>query len=575
MNRSGRFLLVLLPLVVSWNSGVDAEDSQEILDRALIALGGESELEALRSLHATGSFTVSGISGTLEWWAEAPNKLCQVFDLNVITIERAYDGSEGWTRRGDALTPMVGDDLDGMKRTALFQPLLTYKRQGVPMEFLGRQTIEGGEVFVLQISPASAPRETYYFDTESHLLVKDTRVVSDDEGDYELAEAYSDYREVGKLRLPFSITRTSIRQTQVTKVASYELNAPIAQERFENPSRAFEGEPYQITVRNLPLRPCKENDGVWGDGATESWSFYVVVDEQHSRPVDTKSAVIELRSKDTVVKTITLSSQALEVLCQQSFGSFSGVREVLDLSHSFTESVALDVDHMVYRLTLTTPDGQESERVLDIPVIRYKQKTRLIMPLKGKFMVVAGHHLNEDHRQELSQHFAYDIVGLSDDYGLVKNEGAANEDFFCWGREILAPAAGTIVYVRDDIPDNVRPGIIETASLIKIADPMNAIAGNNIIIDHGNGEYSLLGHLQFGSIRVKTGDHVEQGETLGRLGNSGNSDGPHLHYHLMAGPIVFQSDPLPARFDDLELELLQVEATDISIPKRGVYLDAK
>ena len=126
MKRRGKSLIVLFALTLSWSPAAAAQDGREVLDRVLLALGGEAKLEALHSFHATGSFTVSGLSGTIEWWAQSPDKLRQRFDLNVITIERAYDGSEGWRMRGDALAPVVGTDLAGLKRLALFHPLLTY-----------------------------------------------------------------------------------------------------------------------------------------------------------------------------------------------------------------------------------------------------------------------------------------------------------------------------------------------------------------------------------------------------------------------------------------------------------------
>jgi len=71
--------------------------------------------------------------------------------------------------------------------------------------------------------------------------------------------------------------------------------------------------------------------------------------------------------------------------------------------------------------------------------------------------------------------------------------------------------------------------------------------------------------MQKGSVRVKAGDKVKQGDVLGLLGNSGNSDGPHLHYHLMAGSALFRSDGLPSRFTNLETP----------VPKRGIYMEAK
>jgi murein DD-endopeptidase MepM/ murein hydrolase activator NlpD len=80
-----------------------------------------------------------------------------------------------------------------------------------------------------------------------------------------------------------------------------------------------------------------------------------------------------------------------------------------------------------------------------------------------------------------------------------------------------------------------------------------------------------------GSVRVETGDEVEQGQVVGRIGNSGNSDAPHLHYQLMAGPVPFRSDGLPSRFDNVYLDLFadRDEPVPMPKPKRGIPLVAR
>ena len=65
---------------------------------------------------------------------------------------------------------------------------------------------------------------------------------------------------------------------------------------------------------------------------------------------------------------------------------------------------------------------------------------------------------------------------------------------------------------------------------------MKAItAGNHVIIEHEGGEYSFYAHLIRGSIPVREGQAVKQGDRIGALGNPGSSDAPHLHFHLMDG----------------------------------------
>ncbi|HZA21424.1 MAG TPA: M23 family metallopeptidase, partial [Dehalococcoidia bacterium] len=64
-------------------------------------------------------------------------------------------------------------------------------------------------------------------------------------------------------------------------------------------------------------------------------------------------------------------------------------------------------------------------------------------------------------------------------------------------------------------------------------------------LDLGGGNYALYAHFQPGSIRVKEGDRVKQGDVLALVGSSGNSLAPHLHFHVMDGPLSLASNGVP------------------------------
>lgn len=70
--------------------------------------------------------------------------------------------------------------------------------------------------------------------------------------------------------------------------------------------------------------------------------------------------------------------------------------------------------------------------------------------------------------------------------------------------------------------------------------------GNYVIIQHNDGNYTLYGHLAKNSITVRAGDSVKQGQVIAKMGTSGNSTGPHLHFEVREGENNFSSrvDPL-------------------------------
>ena len=80
------------------------------------------------------------------------------------------------------------------------------------------------------------------------------------------------------------------------------------------------------------------------------------------------------------------------------------------------------------------------------------------------------------------------------------------------------------------------------------------IAGNRVIMDLGAGTYVMYAHLVPGSVPVHVGDYVRQGQKIGLLGNSGNSDAPHLHFQLMDRPSSLDATSLPFVIDHMRLE---------------------
>lgn len=182
-----------------------------------------------------------------------------------------------------------------------------------------------------------------------------------------------------------------------------------------------------------------------------------------------------------------------------------------------------------------TPQPAPSEYV------DYETRTELRLPFSDEFMVFWGGrnpHQNY-HVVYPSQRFAYDLV-IARDGRTHSGDGTRNEDYYCFGRPMLAPAAGVITTAIDTLPDN-PPGEMTPA----------APAGNHVVIDHGNGEYSLLAHLRSGSVTVEAGDSVSAGQQVGACGNSGNTSEPHLHYHLQNSPTFSASaQGMPAFFTD-------------------------
>ena len=97
--------------------------------------------------------------------------------------------------------------------------------------------------------------------------------------------------------------------------------------------------------------------------------------------------------------------------------------------------------------------------------------------------------------------------------------------------------------LRSQTPDTPRVGI----------DSPTDYAGNHVSIQVAPDVWAVYAHIQPGTITVQPGDKVTKGQVIGKLGNSGNSGGPHLHFQLADGPELLNSSSLPFVLESYEL----------------------
>ncbi len=124
-------------------------------------------------------------------------------------------------------------------------------------------------------------------------------------------------------------------------------------------------------------------------------------------------------------------------------------------------------------------------------------------------------------------------------------------------------ADGRISDLKDGLPDNAGQNEENTRNIT-----LDNIVGNYLTVDLGRGRFALYAHLQPGSLKVRLGDNVRTGQVLARLGNSGNSDEPHLHFQLMDANSPLASEGLPYELETFtQLGVIdRIEALDAGKP---------
>ena len=188
-----------------------------------------------------------------------------------------------------------------------------------------------------------------------------------------------------------------------------------------------------------------------------------------------------------------------------------------------------------------------------VPVnVSDQQAVEVAPPLRGNGWVAGegccdaitahrGATLSVDGTIRVAQRFAIDFIQLKPGGTLYTGDPANNASFAYFGAEIHSAADGTVVRVLDGNQEQV-PGKLPEGQTLQSAD------GNYVVVDIGNGRFAFYAHMQPGSLKVEVGDRVKAGDVLGLLGNTGNTDAPHLHFHIMDGPSPLQSNGLPFVF---------------------------
>jgi outer membrane lipoprotein-sorting protein len=234
-------------LVPAFSGSAAAQTADEITEKVLAALGGRDALGKLTSRRSTGTITVSSpqgdLSGTVEISAKAPNMSRTFVELDLtpaglpqkMTIDQRFDGT----------TAMAMDSMNGERdltpnqiqnaRNNMFPvPLLSWKKLGVVVEALPKETVDGKSYLVLRGTPKEGSATKIYIDPETYLPAKTVfKVDLAQIGEVEQTIQFSDYRAVDGVKVPFKTVNTNPGQTATFIFTKVEHNVNLPDSLFK------------------------------------------------------------------------------------------------------------------------------------------------------------------------------------------------------------------------------------------------------------------------------------------------------------------------------------------------------
>jgi hypothetical protein len=220
-------------------------------------------------------------------------------------------------------------------------------------------------------------------------------------------------------------------------------------------------------------------------------------------------------------------------------------------------------ERVTHQLDYSVPAGTSTAVFVDPPVIHgpevaidRRPATVIKPPLKGNGWLATTAcctpNVHRDLRVAVNGRRIETPETFAVDWALLKGnrvydqDGASNRQFYDYGADVLAVADGTVVSVQDGKPDT-------TPNKVMIPKTSSDFGGNHVILEIAPNVFAAYEHLQPGSVRVKVGDTVKVGAPLAKIGNTGPSLGPHLHFGLLNRPELSTGRSMPFVIDSYTL----------------------
>jgi hypothetical protein len=208
-----------------------AQTAEDLVNRNLQAKGGIDKIKAIRSLRATGKVQQGNLTAQVGSDSMAPNLLRQSFTIQGMTQIQAYDGNTGWK-----IAPFEGrkdaqrlgeDELRDLMEDAIFLgPLVDYRAQGSRIEYLGKDLLDGDEVYRLKVTLKNGDLFYYYLDPETFLEVRMEKVQFIQGAVHESVIECGSYKLVAGVYMPFTYETGNKQNPGVWSRVTYDKIEP-------------------------------------------------------------------------------------------------------------------------------------------------------------------------------------------------------------------------------------------------------------------------------------------------------------------------------------------------------------
>lgn len=214
--------------------------ADQILDRYVQATGGRAAWQKLTSRHSSGTIEAPALnlSGTIDIFEKAPNRVLAVMVMMGASFRQGFDGTVAWTDDPqNGLRELSGPELAETRRDADFYHPLDLRQLYSKFMVRGVEKVGEREAYAVEATPPEGGEpENVYFDRGTGLLLRLVSHRHGPEGSEEIQQDFEDYREVDGIKLPFLVHQDSAGAALTIRVSEVHHNVPMDDSQFAKPA---------------------------------------------------------------------------------------------------------------------------------------------------------------------------------------------------------------------------------------------------------------------------------------------------------------------------------------------------
>jgi outer membrane lipoprotein-sorting protein len=216
---------------------------EQIIANHIEAIGGRDTLDSINTLRLSGKMSMpGGMEAPISIVQKRPNKMRVDVEFQGMGIVQAFDGTTAWMimpfQGNPNPEPMSAEQTDDMKQQAdIDGPFVDYKDKGHTIELVGKEDMEGSEVYKLKVTLKGGDVQHYFFDAEYFLPLKMESKTEFQGTEVEVENIFGDYKEVGGLMVAHSFEQRpkGAPAGQAFSIETVDINPDVADEDFTMP----------------------------------------------------------------------------------------------------------------------------------------------------------------------------------------------------------------------------------------------------------------------------------------------------------------------------------------------------